>query len=82
VGSRGGREEEDAMLTSSQRERILSHLRRGWKLPDSLVQELWEAYEALEQAHLGAATWEARRLDGRMVNEGGHGERESTREVR
>jgi hypothetical protein len=37
------------MLTPSQRERILSHLERGWKLPDSLVQELWSAYEALEQ---------------------------------
>ncbi|NCC33994.1 MAG: hypothetical protein EOM24_18570 [Chloroflexia bacterium] len=36
------------MLTASQRERILSHLRRGWKLPDSLVLELWEAYETLE----------------------------------
>lgn len=38
------------MLTSAQRERILCHLRRGWKLPDSLVQELWTAYETLEQA--------------------------------
>ena len=38
------------MLTSAQRERILSHLRRGWKLPDSLVQELWTAYETLEQS--------------------------------
>lgn len=38
------------MLTSAQRERILCHLRRGWKLPDSLVHELWTAYETLEQA--------------------------------
>ena len=38
------------MLTSAQRERILSHLRRGWKLHDSLVQELWTAYETLEQS--------------------------------
>ncbi len=37
------------MLTTSQRERILSHIQHGWKLPDSLVVELWEAYEALEQ---------------------------------
>ncbi|RRR72975.1 MAG: hypothetical protein EI684_09470 [Candidatus Viridilinea halotolerans] len=40
------------MLNQSQRERILSHLERGWKLPDSLVQELWMAYEALERSHL------------------------------
>ncbi len=70
------------MLTSSQRERIMSHLRRGWKLPDSLVQELWEAYEALEQAHLDAGAWESRPLDGRMVNDSGHGERQPTREAR
>jgi hypothetical protein len=38
------------MLSQSQRERILSHLQRGWKLPDSLVQELWMAYEALESS--------------------------------
>lgn len=38
------------MLTQSQRERILSHLQRGWKLPDSLVQELWRAYEDLESS--------------------------------
>lgn len=43
------------MLTASQRERILSHLQRGWKLPDSLVYELWEAYLALERAHGGPA---------------------------
>lgn len=43
------------MLTTSQRERILHHLQRGWKLPDSLVHELWEAYEALEQAQTGSA---------------------------
>lgn len=43
------------MLTIAQRERILSHLKRGWKLPDSLVHELWEAYEALERAQTGAA---------------------------
>jgi hypothetical protein len=42
------------MLTTAQRERIVSHLRRGWKLPDSLLLELWEAYEALEQAHTRA----------------------------
>ena len=41
------------MLTPTQRERILSHLRRGWKLPDSLVQELWEAYETLARAYEG-----------------------------
>ncbi len=38
------------MLTTSQRERILAHLQHGWKLPDSLVHELWEAYETLAQA--------------------------------
>ncbi|NTU79420.1 MAG: hypothetical protein HGA45_08465 [Chloroflexales bacterium] len=38
------------MLSSAQRERILCHLRRGWKLPDSLVHDLWTAYETLEQA--------------------------------
>lgn len=38
------------MLTTTQRERILAHLKHGWKLPDSLVQELWEAYEDLERA--------------------------------
>lgn len=38
------------MLSQSQRERILSHLERGWKLPDSLVQELWIAYESLERS--------------------------------
>jgi hypothetical protein len=40
------------MLTTAQRERIVSHLQRGWKLPDSLLVELWEAYEALEQAQM------------------------------
>lgn len=35
------------MLTANQRARILRHLEHGWKLPDSLVQELWEAYETL-----------------------------------
>lgn len=43
------------MLTTTQRERIVSHLQRGWKLPDSLIQELWEAYVALEQAHIQAS---------------------------
>lgn len=38
------------MLTTEQRERILAHLQHGWKLPDSLVRELWEAYVALERA--------------------------------
>jgi hypothetical protein len=37
------------MLTTAQRERIVCHLQRGWKLPDSLIHELWAAYEALEQ---------------------------------
>ncbi|MFV9505931.1 MAG: hypothetical protein AB4911_15370 [Oscillochloridaceae bacterium umkhey_bin13] len=41
------------MLSPTQRERIVSHLQHGWKLPDSLVQELWEAYEALERHHQG-----------------------------
>lgn len=41
------------MLNAAQRERILSHLRRGWKLPDSLVQELWDAYEALASTQDG-----------------------------
>ncbi|HMQ31600.1 MAG TPA: hypothetical protein PKD53_12800 [Chloroflexaceae bacterium] len=41
------------MLTRTQRERILCHLQRGWKLPDSLVKELWEAYEALERGATG-----------------------------
>ena len=37
------------MLTLAQRDRIVCHLQRGWKLPDSLVHELWSAYETLEQ---------------------------------
>jgi hypothetical protein len=36
------------MLTPSQRARILQHLEHGWKLPDSLVHDLWAAYEYLE----------------------------------
>lgn len=40
------------MLTTAQRERIVCHLERGWKLPDSLIQELWEAYVALERAYI------------------------------
>lgn len=39
-------------LTTAQRERIICHLQRGWKLPDSLVQELWEAYRELEASHV------------------------------
>jgi hypothetical protein len=41
------------MLTNAQRERIICHLQRGWKLPDSLIHDLWEAYEALEEAQTG-----------------------------
>lgn len=45
------------MLTQAQRERIISHLQRGWKLPDSLIHELWEAYRSLEQAQAEAEAW-------------------------
>lgn len=38
------------MLTPAQQERIVQHLENGWKLPDSLVQELWSAYKALEES--------------------------------
>lgn len=46
------------MLSLQQRERIISHLQHGWKLPDSLVQELWEAYEALERMNQNGKTHE------------------------
>jgi hypothetical protein len=61
------------MLTQEQRERILHHLDHGWKLPDSLVQELWAAYETLEQIQSRGAT-----LDGQgeltKTPQGGQGE--------
>ncbi len=38
------------MLTPAQQARIVHHLKNGWKLPDSLVQELWSAYQALEES--------------------------------
>lgn len=41
------------MLTPSQRARILQHLEHGWKLPDSLVHDLWAAYEFLERRQPG-----------------------------
>lgn len=43
------------MLTHEQRARILQHLEHGWKLPDSLVLELWSAYESLARSQPGAA---------------------------
>lgn len=52
-----------SMLTTEQRERIRAHLQHGWKLPDSLVQELWEAYVALERALLAAGHPDARHLE-------------------
>lgn len=39
-------------LSTAQRERIINHLQHGWKLPDSLILELWEAYKVLEESHV------------------------------
>jgi hypothetical protein len=36
------------MLTAEQRDRIAHHIAKGWKLPDSLTVQLWEAYLDLE----------------------------------
>jgi hypothetical protein len=43
------------MLNSHQRERIAQHIDHGWKLPDSLANELWETFQLLEDEAVARA---------------------------